>query len=107
MSEDTPQANTVDQVYTEIKGILSEARARAWQAVNSAMVTAYWQVGRVIVEDEQQGVARAEYGRRLLEELSRRLSAEFGRGFDRTNLQQMRNFYLAYPIRDAVRHELT
>ena len=61
----------------------------------------------LIVEQEQQGQQRAEYGKGLLVELSQRLTAEFGRGFDRTNLQQMRGFYLAYQIRDALRHELS
>jgi DUF1016 N-terminal domain len=106
MSDLVPGADSLDEVYAQIRQILAEARSRAWQAVNAAMVAAYWEVGRVIVEEEQQGKSRAEYGRHLLQELSRRLSAEFGKGFDRTNLQQMRNFYLAYPIRDALRHEL-
>jgi predicted nuclease of restriction endonuclease-like (RecB) superfamily len=95
------------QTYERIRAILSEARARAYRAINTAMVAAYWEIGRVIVEEEQQGQGRAEYGRGLLVELSQRLSSEFGRGFDRTNLQQMRLFYLAYPICDAVRHELS
>jgi predicted nuclease of restriction endonuclease-like (RecB) superfamily len=105
---DVPQrVADLDQVYGQIRQILSEARARAWQAVNTAMVAAYWEVGRAIVEEEQRGAARAEYGKQLIEELSRRLSAEFGKGFDRSNLQHMRVFYRAYPIRDAVRRELT
>jgi predicted nuclease of restriction endonuclease-like (RecB) superfamily len=107
MSNRVLEPSNLDAIYPQIRQILSEARTRAWQAVNTAMVTAYWEVGRVIVEEEQRGKSRAEYGRRLLEDLSRRLSAEFGKGFDRTNLQQMRNFYLDYPIRDALRHELT
>ena len=68
---------------------------------------AYWEIGRVIVEQEQQGHQRAEYGRGLLVELSQRLTAEFGRGFDRSTLQHMRAFYLAYPICDALRPELS
>src|SRR5262245_39309159 len=75
--------------------------------VNRAMVVAYWEVGRVIVEEEQQGKQRADYGAHLLEGLAQRLQGEFGKGFDRTNLHRMRAFYLAYPIRDAVRHELS
>jgi hypothetical protein len=75
--------------------------------INAAMVAAYWEIGRVIVEEEQQGRQRAGYGKGLLVELSQRLTTEFGRGFDRTNLQQMRAFYLAYQIRDALRHELS
>ena len=75
--------------------------------INAAMVAAYWEIGRVIIEEEQKGQQRAEYGKGLLVELSRRLTADFGKGFDRTNLQQMRIFFLAYPICDALRHELS
>jgi len=95
-----------DGAYHRIQGILSEARSQAWRAVNAAMVVAYWEIGRVIVEDEQQGKGRADYGTQLLANLAERLTREFGKGFDRTNLHRMRLFFLAYPIRDAVRHEL-
>jgi hypothetical protein len=77
------------------------------QAVNAAMVAAYWEIGRTIIEEEQRGSKRAEYGTSLLLKLSDRLTAEFGKGFDRSNLQQMRGFFLAYPICDALRHELS
>ena len=107
MSDDLPTSTGVQQIYQRIKAILSDARARAYRAINTAMVAAYWEIGRVIVEEEQQGRERAEYGKGLLADLSQRLTAEFGRGFDRTNLQQMRLFYLAYPICDALRPELS
>jgi len=71
------------------------------------MVDAYWQVGREIVEDEQGGRGRADYGKRILEGLSARLTGEFGKGYDPSNLRNMRSFFLTYPIRDAVRHELS
>ena len=71
------------------------------------MVAAYWESGLTIVEEEQQGLPRAEYGIGLLEEISQRLTAEFGKGFDRYNLGKMRAFYLTYPIRDALRPELS
>lgn len=67
------------------------------------MVQAYWQVGQLIVEDEQSGATRAEYGKKVLEALSERLSEEFGKGFDIRNLRNMRSFYLAYPNRNALR----
>lgn len=102
-----PTPSGFEQTYDRIKLILAEARAQAYRAINTAMVGAYWEIGRVIVEEEQQGQQRAEYGKGLLIGLSQRLTAEFGRGFDRTNLQQMRAFYLAYQIRDALRHELS
>ena len=68
------------------------------QTVNTAMVQAYWQIGRLIVEDEQGGERRAEYGKRVLPELAKRLSSEFGKGFSTTNLKMFRQFYLAFPI---------
>src|SRR5262245_19985815 len=71
------------------------------------MVAAYWEIGRVIIEEEQRGNDRAEYGRRLVEDLAVRLTAEFGKGFDRSNLWHMRSFYVAYPILDALRRELS
>ncbi len=71
------------------------------------MVQAYWNIGRVIVEGEQKGKARSDYGTYLLDELSKRLTAEFGKGFDRTNISKMRVFYLTYPIVDALRPQLT
>ncbi len=77
------------------------------QAVNTAMVQAYWQIGRLIVEDEQQGQTRAEYGKAQLKQLSAQLTDDYGKGFDVTNLRNMRRFYMAFPIRDALRLELS
>lgn len=94
-------------VYEDIKQILEKARSTTYRAVNFAMVTAYWEIGRVIVEEEQKGSERAEYGRFLMRELSQRLTQEYGRGFDESNLRNIRQFYLTFPNRDAVRHELT
>lgn len=107
MSDLLTATSGFEQTYERIRAILDDARSRAYRAINVAMVTAYWEIGRVIVEEEQRGQQRAEYGRALLADLSKRLKSQFGRGFDRTNLQQMRALYLAYPICDALRHELT
>ena len=85
-------------LYQGIRDILLSAKTQARRAVNDAMVQAYWHVGRLIVEDEQGGEKRAEYGKRVLSELSRRLSAEFGKGFSATNLKMFRQFYLAFPM---------
>ena len=93
--------------YRRIREILEDARKQAHRAINAAMVLAYWEVGRTIVEEEQRGKARADYGKRLLENLSQRLTTDFGKGFDRTNLHRMKLFHLGFPIRDAVRHELS
>ena len=92
MSEIQPIPDGFQQTYERIRAIFSDARARAYRAINTAMVAAYWEIGRVIVEQEQQGQQRAEYGKGLLVELSQRLTAEFGKGFDRTNLWHMRAF---------------
>lgn len=96
-----------DSIYKQVREILSHARNHAWQAVNTAMITAYWNVGKVIVEEEQKGKARAEYGEGLIESLSKKLTGEFGRGFDRTNLWNMRSFYVTYPKLEALRRELS
>ncbi|MFH1962469.1 MAG: DUF1016 N-terminal domain-containing protein, partial [bacterium] len=83
------------QLYKNIKAILTESRTRAIGAVNFIMVEAYWNVGKLIVEDEQKGTKKAEYGKKVLENLSLRLSNDFGKGFDPSNLWNMRRFYLA------------
>jgi hypothetical protein len=90
-------------IYQQIRNVLTQARARAWQAVNAEMVACYWEIGRLIVEEEQRGERRAEYGKRLIDELSRRLKSEFGRGFDKSNLWNMRSFFLNFPKVDALR----
>lgn len=94
-----------DSLYREIRAVLELARAGAYRAVNTAMVQAYWHVGQLIVEFEQGGRKRAAYGASLLDELSRRITAEFGRGFTPTNLRYMRQFYQAFPIHHALRDE--
>lgn len=71
------------------------------------MVNSYWSIGKLIVEDEQNGSARAEYGKTVLQKLSEKLTTEFGKGFDESNLRYMRLFYNAFPIRDTLRHELS
>jgi hypothetical protein len=90
-------------IYQQIRNVLTQARARAWQAVNAEMVACYWEIGRLIVEEEQRGERRAEYGKRLILELSQRLKSEFGRGFDKSNLWNMRSFFLNFPKVDALR----
>ena len=93
--------------YQSVAEILRAARANAYRAVNFVMVEAYWDVGRMIVEEEQQGKERAEYGAALLKNLSIRLTGEFGAGFDERELRRMRQFYQSSPIRGALRPELT
>lgn len=81
----------------EIRGILAAARQNAYTAVNAAMVEAYWLIGKRIVEQEQHGEERAVYGEGILKELSKALTAEFGKGFSYSNLYNFRQFYLTYP----------
>lgn len=82
--------------YNQIKEILANARAKVYSAANFAMVEAYWEIGKSIVE-KQGGNATAEYGTSLLKELSKQMTADFGKGFTVTNLSYMRQFYLAFP----------
>ncbi|MBR4620658.1 MAG: DUF1016 family protein [Salinivirgaceae bacterium] len=79
-----------------IERLIAEARKRTVAAVNTAMVYTYYEIGRMIVEDEQQGEQRAEYGKALIRHLSLRLSKKFGKGFSERNLEQMRQFYIVY-----------
>ncbi|MDR7049707.1 putative nuclease of restriction endonuclease-like (RecB) superfamily [Duganella sp. 3397] len=87
--------------------LIRQARQRALRAVDTIQVQTCWELGRHIVEFEQGGVARAAYGKRLLPELAKALTAEFGKGFDASNLRYMRLFYHAFPKCDALRHELS
>ena len=92
--------------YNQIRTILEAARSRVYTAANTAMVQAYWNIGKRIVE-QQGGKERAEYGVQLIKELSKRLTADFGKGFTETNLKYMRQFYLAFPIGHALSDQLS
>lgn len=98
-----PLQNLVGQ----LRELIRDARGRALRAVDAIQVRTCWEIGRHIVEFEQGGAARAEYGKRLLPRLAESLTAEFGRGFDASNLRYMRLFYSAFPICDALRRELS
>lgn len=80
----------------EIKKILKNARQKAYTAVNSAMVEAYWEIGRRIVEEEQRGKERAEYGKEIVKNLSKELTEEFGKGFGERNIRNIRQFYVLF-----------
>lgn len=101
-----PVTSTV-VLYQSIRDVLLSARKQVRQTVNTAMVQTYWQVGRLIVEDEQGGEKRAEYGKRVLPELAKRLSEEFGKGFSAPSLWNYRQFYLEFPILSSVWRELS
>ena len=81
----------------EIKQLVARGRQEAYAAVNQAMVNAYWQIGRRIVEEEQNGSTRANYGKQILKQLSAALTEEFGKGFSVQNLYYFRQFYLTFP----------
>ena len=94
-------------LFNRVVTILDRARANVVRSVNSQMVTAYWLIGREIVEEEQQGEKRAEYGKRLIQDLSARLAARYGKGFSTTNLGYFRQFYLAFQNRvQEIRHPM-
>lgn len=88
--------------FSQIVDLLQSARSNVVRTINQTMVLTYFEIGRMIVEEEQGGKERAEYGKQLLKELSKVLTKEFGRGFSETNLKQMRQFYLTYSISSTV-----
>ena len=90
-----------------IKEIIVHCRSRACRMANSVLLDGYWQIGKLIVEDEPQGKQRVGYGKAVLKNLANQLTEELGKGFDDSNLRNMRAFNNAFPIRDAVRHELS
>lgn len=106
-----PETNAVPpELYQQIHGILHAARQQSYRAVNTAMVEAYWQIGRRIVEHEQGGEARAAYGQGVLAALAARLTEDFGKGFTSANLRNFRQLYLTFTdeqIRYALRSNLT
>ena len=89
-------SNSNPNYVVEIKEILSNARKRAYSAVNSAMVEAYWNIGKRIVEEEQDGKERAEYGKEIIKKLSKELTTEFGKGFSERTLWEIKQFYLIF-----------
>ena len=93
-------------IFQEIKEILLEAKNKVYKVANNAMVEAYWNIGRVIVE-KQGGKDKAEYGTALLKNLSKEMTKEFGKGFTLTNLKYMRQFYLTFPKSHALSDQLS
>lgn len=91
--------------FNKISNLLKQARKSVVSSINNAMVVTYYKIGEMIIEEEQAGRKRAKYGTSLLDELSKRLSHEFGKGFSVTNLKQMRSFYLIYSKGQTVSDE--
>ncbi|WP_018918460.1 PDDEXK nuclease domain-containing protein [Vreelandella zhanjiangensis] len=105
MTEQNPAA--FSDLVSAITQQIEQARGQVRQAVNTAMVQSYWEIGRLIIEHEQQGNSRAEYGKQQLQQLSKQLTERLGKGFDVRNLRNMRQFYQNYSKRNAVRTELS
>jgi hypothetical protein len=81
---------------TGIKQIIISAGVKSYTAINSAMVEAYWLIGKRIIEEEQRGKYRAEYGKEVIKKLSKVLQGEFGKGFGERSLRDFRHFYLTF-----------
>ena len=96
-----------NNLLLSVSEIILQSRQRVYRMVNSVLLETYWQIGRLIVEDEQNGREKAIYGKVTLVNLANQLTLEFGKGFDYTNLTNMRKFYIAFPILDALRQELS
>lgn len=92
-----------DFLFQSVKEIIKQSCEKVFRIANSTLLLTYWKIGQFIVEDEQQGKERAEYGKYMLKNLSQKLTLEFGKEFDESNLRNMRSFSIC----DAVRHELS
>ena len=93
--------------YSNIKELMDNARNRVAREVNNILIQTYWEIGRIIVEEEQGNSDRAEYGKQLITDLSKKLTKEYGKGFSKSNLFNMRNFYLCFPIFQTVSGKLS
>lgn len=107
LSDEKSMSRALSGIIDEIKEVLVSARGNVARQVNSELLTAYWNIGRIICEYEQSEPERADYGKRTIKELSRTLTQEFGKGFSVSNIQFMRRFYQAYPIQQTVSVKLS
>lgn len=102
-----PNDNQLQLLVESISEAIKNARVRLASHINTTMTETYWQIGKYIVEYEQGGAAKVAYGTSTLTQLSKQLTARFGRGFSRHNLVNMRKFYLYYPNCQTVSDNLT
>lgn len=102
-----PDIDKEDPLFSAVREIVSQAEAQAYQSSNVILLRLYWEIGRLVVEDEQGGGAKASYGKAVLKNLSRELTLKFGPCFDERNLNNIRAFYLTFPIWNSVRTELS
>ena len=103
MAKKTSAIASIETLYSDIRDIIEQARDTAYRAVNFAMVQAYWHIGKLVVEEEQSGKQRAEYGNELIKQLSKKHTTEYGKGFTETNLKYMRQFYNTFEKSHALR----
>ena len=96
--------DTIDNrnIIVEIRNLILKSRENIAREINRELLTTYWNVGRIIVENEQEGFIKAEYGKEILKQLSKELTKELGKGFSVSNLQYMRRFYQTYQIQQTV-----
>ena len=98
--------NEINDIFDNIKELVISSRNRVYTTVNTEMLNLYWNIGKAIMEI-QQGDERASYGETVLEKLSQKLTAEFGKGFSKRNLERMRKFYIYFPIATTVSSQLS
>ncbi|MBI1222596.1 MAG: DUF1016 family protein [Bacteroidetes bacterium] len=107
MAKKNIPVKAIATLYSHIKQVIEQAQNTVYQTANFAMVQAYWHIGKLIIEEEQSGKQRAEYGGELIKQLSKKLTAEYGKGFTATNLKYMRQFYSVFEKSHALRGELS
>jgi len=95
------------KLIENLKSLILSSREKIVQSVNTTMVQTYWNIGKILIDEEQQGNSRAKYGKKQLEHISTILTREFGKGFDVSNLRNMRRFYIAFPIQETVSPKLS
>ena len=107
MAKNNQIAKGIDALYDTINKIIEDARNTVYRTTNFTMVNAYWHIGRAIVDEEQNGSERAEYGKELIKQLAKQLTKKYGRGFTETNLKYMRQFYRFFEKSHSLRDELS
>jgi len=106
MTNKLTQGKEIDNLYNDIRKLVEQSRNRVYKTVNTEMINLYWNIGKIIVE-KQEGNTRAKYGDYLIENISKILTEEFGKGFSTRNIKRMRKFYLYYPKRTTLLSQLT
>ena len=96
---------TKNSIYNDIKNLIIQAKSKVYKTINSTMTQIYWNIGRRIVEEEQEGQERAKYGKALLKNLSKELTKEFGKGYSEDNLKNIRRFYITYQKSETLSHK--